>query len=626
MIGIFGIIRHDGSPITTTSLEAMRHAMAEWGQDRSNLICVGPIGLGQIGLPSTPEARIERMPCSDRTYNMVFTAAGRVDNRDAILRQLDVKNNRELIPDSEVLLHSYAKWRENSPVRIYGDWSFAAWHPDERKLFLARDHYGVTSLYYYADNRVFAFASSRKALLALALAPMEMDELYLAQVLTSSRAYHGERTIHPSIKRLPPAHCLTVSPNRMDVECYWRLEDLSELHLQKKEEYVDAFKEVFDEAVRCRLRSDGGVAVTLSGGLDSGSVAVTAAGFLRGARKRLTAFTSVPLSESDSFVGEMRFGNEYPFAQSTAQYVGNIDLYRITAETVTPVQAIRKMLSMGNEPGQAAANYYWLHALRKEAVERGCRVLLTGQVGNASISWLGWPNSQPILFQLRHFGWRGLSLELAKQHAPTFLRKWYRELRKAPGGLWQASAIHPDLARRFDMEERMMSDPYKSPRTPLEHRYRILLPGRSLLGARWAESAAPYGLDIRDPTADVRVLAFTLSVPDRIFIDPATDLDRWLVREAMRGRLPDDVRLNRRRGRQASDLVFRLRACADEVEEALDELSAGPAASYVHVSYMRKVWSMIQTNDTQEAYHKAGTVLAKGIMAGLWVNGFCNAS
>jgi asparagine synthase (glutamine-hydrolysing) len=105
-------------------------------------------------------------------------------------------------------------------------------------------------------------------------------------------------------------------------------------------------------------------------------------------------------------------------------------------------------------------------------------------------------------------------------------------------------------------------------------------------------------------------------------MDPETGADRWLIRAAMNGRLPDEVRLNRRRGRQAGDLAPRLRACAVEVEFALDELDHGPAAAYLDVTYMRQVWRMIQTWDTPEAFRKSVTILTRGIMAGMFVNRF----
>ena len=119
--------------------------------------------------------------------------------------------------------------------------------------------------------------------------------------------------------------------------------------------------------------------------------------------------------------------------------------------------------------------------------------------------------------------------------------------------------------------------------------------------------------------------AFTFSIPDEVFIDPASGLDRWIVRQAMKDRLPEVVRLNRRRGRQAADLVPRLRVSAEEVNAALHELALGPAAEYVDVPYMREVWQMVQTRSTPEAFTKS-VVLTRGIMAGLWVNGFFNAA
>jgi asparagine synthase (glutamine-hydrolysing) len=215
--------------------------------------------------------------------------------------------------------------------------------------------------------------------------------------------------------------------------------------------------------------------------------------------------------------------------------------------------------------------------------------------------------------------------ELAKQHLPPQLVAACRQVRQ-PSAFASFSAVQPDLARRLNLAERLMSDALHQPRTPFEQRCHIIMPGRSLGGSRHAENGVAYGLEIRDPTADARLLAFTLSVPDHIFMDPKAGQDRWLIREAMKGRLPDDVRLNRRRGRQAGDIVPRLRACAAEVETALDELAQGPAAAYVHVPYLRQVWQLVQTDDTPEAFHKAVSVLTRGIMAGLWVNGFHHAS
>ncbi len=625
MDGIFGICQPDGRPTDHEQLNGMRLAVPEWDAFDSTILLDGAAGLGHVGMSGALESEHEKLPRVDAARRIVFTASCRVDNRDELLRQFGIGEHFSEVSDSELVFWAYSKWGEDCPSHIYGDWAFAAWHPEERRLFLARDQFGNTSLYYYADTRVFAFASSRRALLALGLASMGMDELYLAQVLVSWPAYNGERTIYKAIKRLPPAHCLTVTPEGITCRQYWRLEGIPELRLPGREDYAEALRNVFDEAVRCRLRSEKDIAVSLSGGLDSGAVAATAAELLKRDNRRLTAFTSVPRWNPDKYIGQ-RLGNEFPLARAVAKQAGNIDLYPVAADSVTPIQAIRRMLQIMCEPGHGAGNYFWVQAIRETARSHGCRVLLTGATGNAGASWAGSTFSQPLIHQFGLLGWRNWLKEYVKQHAPFPALKAWRAMRMRKDGWRQFSAINPDLANRLNLLDRYLSDRELYLRGLRETRYTILKPGRSLAGCMQAEIAASYGLEVLDPTADVRVLTFTFSVPDRIFIDPETGMDRWLIRAAMKGRLPDEVRLNRQRGRQAADIVPRLRASAGEVEAALNELDAGPAAAYVDAPYMREVWTMIQTNDTPEAFGKSVTVLTRGIMAGLWVNGFYDAS
>ena len=127
-------------------------------------------------------------------------------------------------------------------------------------------------------------------------------------------------------------------------------------------------------------------------------------------------------------------------------------------------------------------------------------------------------------------------------------------------------------------------------------------------------------MDIRDPSADIRLLEFTLSVPDKFFIDPKTRTYRWLIKAAMEGRLPDEVRLNRQRGIQAVDIIPRLRACAAEVDEALSEIEHGTGSQFVNLPNMREVWRMVKMEETAQLTTNAHTILARGIMAGLWIN------
>jgi asparagine synthase (glutamine-hydrolysing) len=116
------------------------------------------------------------------------------------------------------------------------------------------------------------------------------------------------------------------------------------------------------------------------------------------------------------------------------------------------------------------------------------------------------------------------------------------------------------------------------------------------------------------------VLSYCLSLPERILFDSRTKMDRMLIRAAMKGQLPDDVRLNRKRGLQAADLPFRLRADRDAMEACLDDLQHGPATDYLNMKRLRHSWSVVLERDDEDAYREASVVLLRAIMVGLFVN------
>ena len=628
MSGIFGIFNRDGSPVEPSRLAAMRDAMDYWGPDGFGLWVDGCAALGQSRFFSFPEARHENLPLIDSENDLVFTAEGRVDNRADLGRQLGILTSRfDKLPDSEFIRQAYLRWGKDCVGCIYGDWSFAVWHPKERRLFLARDHFGITSLYYYAGEEVFAFASSRKALLSLNLAPVEMDELYLGQILVSWFAYHGERTIHKPIRRLPPAHTLTVTSASLDKRIYWRLEDTQPLRLKKREDYVAAFLEVWDEAVRARLRAVGPIACTLSSGLDSGAVTATSAHLSRGENREIHAYTSVPIYNTDGFLGD-RYGDEFPNASAAARFAG-VEHFPVPARDYSPIQAIRDLLQANDEPGHAPSNGYWMIDLERNARQRGSRVLLTGQMGNMGISWFGSPLSQSFGFQLRKLGLRGLlreSVKLGKSRLkyslPMLALAWMK-LNGMKKTAFSGSAVHPEFARRLHLRELRLADPEDSlAQNPTNMRLSIIKPGRNFVGALHNERGMANGMEVRDPSSDARVLAFTLSVPDEIFIHRDTGQNRWLIRAAMQGRLPDDVLWSKGRAFQGGDIVPRLRAVAGEVEAALNELEQGPAAAYLDVANMRRAWNVARTDNTYQAWISCVSIITRGIMAGLFVNEF----
>jgi asparagine synthase (glutamine-hydrolysing) len=596
----------------------MRGALARWGTDGIGEWSDPEALLGQTRVFTTPEARHEALPAQEHDGRFVLTATARLDNREELVRELGVPaRERERTADGALVQAAYRRWGRAAPARLFGDWSFAAWHPRERTWFIARDHHGSGTVYYHADRDVVAFACAPQAIHALGIARPVLDELYLGQLLMSWPAYHGERTIGTVLRGLAPAHCMTVTEDRIEVSSYWDLDHVGELRLRRPEDYVEPFREHLAAAVHARLRCSGRIGFSLSSGLDSGSVAVTAAAMLAPGAERPVAFTSVPIADTRPYL-ESWFGDERPLAAATAAAAG-FEHVLVDARDVSPITALRATLEVQGAPGHAAGNQYWLREMLRLAAEYGCRTLLTGQKGNEVISWHGNVLSQPLSYAVRKLGVQRFAKQWVKQRLPWQLSASWAQRRTDP--LWyRATALHPDFARRLDLARRRALDAEQHPRSPLQERVYSLRIGRFTPAGLWSASASGSGLDVRDPTTDVRLMTFAMSIPDDVWIDPRTGTRRWLIRAAMAGRLPDEVRLEARKGRQAADLVPRLRRHARDVESALDEVESGAAVTYLDVPYMREVWRMVQDDDTPEALTKSVTVLTRGIMAGLYVN------
>lgn len=554
--------------------------------------------------------------------------SARIDNRRELLEQLELnveawgaETPREPACDDTHLIHrAWLRWGEACCERMYGDWAFAIWNERERSLFLARDHFGITSLYYVLTDTLLAFATDQSVLIDLQLLPYEIDELYVAQVLVAWQAYHGGQTVRHGLHRLPPSHRLTVTRERDRLEQYWHLERLPPLKLRDRRDYVAGFLEVFDEAVRCRLRRDRGglVGSTLSGGLDSGSISATAARMLAESGEELRAFTSVPIADTTPFSGDS-FGDEWPFAAATAAAAGIRHHQPVPAADQSPVAAIQALLAIHREPSHAAGNAFWMLTLNRLAREAGCSVLLIGQSGNAGLSWAGSLWSQPLAYQWQRLGAREWLRQRTLRSAPAAVVRHWRRWRLREFS-FDGSALAPAAAERLQLKQRMLADSDLLPAREALQERSWLMPDRSCVGALHAQMARAAGLEIRDPSADARLLAYTWSVPDAVFIDPENGEDRWLIRAAMEGRVPDQVRRQRRLGLQGADLAVRLRRDAAEVETCLSSMeSSNSARSLVDTAKMRESWYRILHYDDPVSRMRAGSIVCRGLMAGMFL-------
>jgi asparagine synthase (glutamine-hydrolysing) len=425
---------------------------------------------------------------------------------------------------------------------------------------------------------------------------------------------------------LPPAHYLVATPESVDTVRYWRMEDTPDIRLGADRDYVELLLETYGEAVRSRLRAIRPVATTLSGGLDSSSVTALVARELRACGRRLQAYTWVPGYDAGPS-HDKRVTDEGPLADDLARIAGNVDVHRITGN-VDPVAAIKRMIDVEAAPVVAPSNAAWVDETLRAVVDHGAGSLLTGIFGNATVSWAGL-GSQSWREDGRAFGWPAAARGVVRPLLPAVAGRMYRRIRDGRRGsqiMWplRYAPIGRDFARRLDLERRLDESTeyqalFRIPADSRAARLQILFPDSLTTGAHWAALEARYGVSFSAPTIDKRVLELCLGIPDRVF--SARDRQRrWLIREAMRGLVPDSIRLNPYRGAQGADLLPRLRAYGGSIEAALAENDAVPLVrELVDMPRIRSAWEMVKNSQGPEAWSVAVHTLLNGLQAAIFL-------
>lgn len=645
MSAIFGCMNFDGGTLPPDDLTYMSESMRRWGPDGIYSLHNNSVFMGFANLSITPESLHESMPL--KTEHLLFTSAARLDNRDELCGIFGIPYpDRNSTPDTNLVLKAYCKWGESAPRHLYGDWSFALCNLKEKTLFIARDHLGNTGLYYYYHPPFFAFSSDPEGLFALKQIERRINETRIAAYLTISPLGDADDTCWTDIKQLSAGCELAVSTKGLQNRRYWNMNDLAAASVSSEDNYVAGFLDSFKSAVKGRLRSRYSIGSTLSAGLDSGAITALAAQTLGSSGETLHAFTSVPEFACQHLL-KGTLADEWEPASAVSSRFKNIKHHMINASNVAPIKAIERIAAIAPAPMHAAANMHWIVALLGQAQDCGVRVMLTGQLGNGGVSWSGGKNR--ILFLFASGRWdegmkaiaewkqyRGVSWISAVTSA--VVKPLLRPIRSRAGSMiemWRGdswsgyAAVNPDFARRFGLRDALKSirnapgsDDFIS---PAEERFFTLQRNGAMAGPIWHLFGSAFNMEVRDPTADIPLLEYCLSVPE--IQHNWKGGDRMLIRRGMEGVLPPEVQWSNVRGKQGADVAIRLLHHGDEMRAVLERFSnTAEIATILDLDMMNNVWKSLEAGVTAESAFKAATVLLRGIMCGCFIEDALNRS
>lgn len=542
----------------------------------------------------TPESCLEEMPQRYEASGLSITADAIIDNRQQLLEQFQIpKNLWNETTDSRLILLAYEKWQEDSPKYLVGDFSFAIWDEKKQQLFCARDHVGKRTLYYYHVNNTFAFSTIINPLLTIT--DMRLNERWLTDYLAVDGILHVtecNETLYEDIFQLPPAYAMIVSSKGIIKNHYWKpLENIKELKLNSDEEYDKAFREVFFEAVNCRLRSFKGVGIMLSGGLDSSSIACVAARKLADKNEILKGYSSIPIKEYENSLSKYYIPNESEYIKSISDDYDNILVNYCRNEDMNSYTNIDEFINILEQPYKTFQNLFWYNSFAEKAYEEGCRVLLNGQSGNSTISYGDFIVHAKTLFNKGKFitlrreidalskkvkmPKRKIEKIILKVVVPYNIRKIISsKIKHRNYDKFSSVMVSKNMIKKWNVGQRFDMEGYNQPIERYydlyqNHKYIVDQLAFSHIGTIETRISLANKIAIRDPSRDKRVIEFCLSLPSEQFVRNGEQ--RLLIRRALKGIIPDKIRLNTaRRGIQSADWVQRLKPYWKDIRKELE--------------------------------------------------------
>jgi asparagine synthase (glutamine-hydrolysing) len=516
-------------------------------------ICVhGSIGFGQCDW-SHSKQRKEILSIDGGAFTI--TADAHIDNRDSLSDELELRQDAL---EHALILAAYQRWSFDCVAHLEGEFAFAIYDSCRGTLFCARDHFGVRPFYYhYQPGRLFAFATEIKSLLSLPEVPRDLNHTRVADFMMD-RIEDSASTIYAGVRRLLPAHTLTVTARNVISSRFWAPDRHHELQLGSDGEYVEAFRDRFEHAVACRMRSRKGVAAMLSGGIDSSSVAATM-------RHILGRDASAPLHVFSIEFPNRPQQDDRPYRDAFFEQGGSVSHpFHPAWDQLSDLDGLHGILDEPMNNPYLALYYRMLQSVRAE----GFDTLLGGNGGDIVVSY----NFAYLCQLARSFCWAELWLEatgiaqnyyygrrspwhvvrrhalrpLLPEGAYTIWRRWHGRPVREPGA---ELLIAPDFAREIHLQERLREAGARLPKTESfrERHCREVcdsLIGQGLEGVD--KLAAACRIELRYPFWDRRLVELCVALPRRYLTERGWT--RVILRRSLADLLPEATQRRHSKG------------------------------------------------------------------------------
>jgi len=507
---------------------------------------------------------LEKQPCS-LDGKIWIVADARIDGQQELRNTLR-SHGRHLTAtttDAELILHAYAVFGERLLDYIIGDFAFAIWDEVESSVFCACDHFGIRPLYYVQTNNCFLFASEVTALLVHPQVKRTLNETAIGDFLMFGCPMDSDMSIYQYIHKLPGGNRLEIrgtSPAAR--KTYWQLDEPEVAPRLTEEEYAQEFHAIFCEAVKDRVRTNN-IAVEMSGGMDSTSIAAVATSYMKFNGNTVNAYTSTcqPLIPEDC---------EAHFADLVAKFIGIPITYSNLGNAY--LFSSDEDSELATDQPCPSQNIAYSHKSLTEMTRKGAKIITSGFMGDALF-----PDPGEYYIQLLQKGEIGrlatelyFHLKFHKTIRSLGLRRLFsprRVSRILPFPSW----IDAEFAQRTNLEERW------------DKHWEIYIKtdSKSQLGRPWlthhfrAYEVLNLPLRVVYPFLDIRLVEYAMTLPNFI------KHNKRILRKAMHKQLPVEILTRPKYGLPGD--ILRTKIMAGMYTRAPNDLKIVASKNYINM-------------------------------------------
>lgn len=513
-------------------------------------------------------------------------------------------------PIKELFLNG--SYQENNPPffnNYEGNWSLAFWNNQE--LIIARDKMGNKRIYYYDCDEYLIFSTHLNHLLALSFIPKELNANVLIQCSTNHKT--DGQTLYKNINQLPKAHYITInSNNKLNLHCYWIPKIKTSIYYKNFEDYTEHFNHIYTQAVTDSLLGFKKPSVALSSGLDSSSTYAIAASILKKREENIETVTwKTDIIDQNLSIAN-RTNDETELVKKLTEKSSNTNSHIVTSTNNNILTFYKKQLKNCHQPIFNLLPH--MMEVFEKGQELGVDVMLNGFGGNFTVSHTGFPYFNPLDL-------KSTASFIKKQIKDTvFFSKANNNLNRAH---IRQEAIEENIDDFFYLTPHLEQKRKKGK----EDRYKHII---NILQSNTIQDISLYtetlGFESRVPVLDNRVIDFCFSIPNEIFYK--NDVNKRLLKHAMRNKLPNDILYNKKRGLQGTNYVNKFRSEAKDIFNLFAEFKQSKLISYwLDVDLIIESFKIfINPNTTRKVFNEKANIqiILRGIQLGLFLQKFEN--